>query len=572
MYSILKIIIAIGFLTTNLLAQNLEVTVKGHDTKNISISERDAISFYLRIDEQESIGTHDLKPNEVGITYNGNKAKATDVIKLSEFYQITGRVVLVVDNSESMEQDIDVLQESVYNFVNSLGPGVEVAVVMFEENENMLKINNIREDNKLLNLSSFEFTSNIDKIMHFFNVRFRNHLTLRTYLNDAALYGLKLLKNTPRYIHKSIVFLSDGQNIGSTFSLDDALDYYEDDITVYTIDFNREKMANASIKEINDRIGDHWYVVHESKELIAQFENIARTISSAYVVYYKTLGSEESPLLNYVFYDENSFEIAKRYKLIASFDATYEFDETQTRSVLEKYYNILNIIGSRLRKIPSANLVITGCNSDSDKEKNNLFLSQRRAQSIYNYLTTVWNIDHHRMKIKSRNLPEHPSPTDRKAGIEENRRVEFSSDNPHILGPIRYNDDALVAETNSEFIEKYSLELFDFQSAEVTDKNDEILDLVKNIYLENPKTNLTIIGYSDNIGKEEFNKKLAENRAKSVLNALIERGIAEQDMTYMGYGEKHPAFDNDLPEGRFLNRNVRVYVKYPKYWIKDNLN
>ena len=70
--------------------------------------------------------------------------------------------------------------------------------------------------------------------------------------------------------------------------------------------------------------------------------------------------------------------------------------------------------------------------------------------------------------------------------------------------------------------------------------------------------------YSDNIGEEEYNKNLSIKRAKTVYDELIGKGVTKDNLTYKGYGSEHPLFTNDLPEGRFLNRTVRVYVKYPK--------
>jgi len=104
---------------------------------------------------------------------------------------------------------------------------------------------------------------------------------------------------------------------------------------------------------------------------------------------------------------------------------------------MEKYYQVLNIIGKRMVDNPAVTLTLVGCNSDTGKEKGKKILSTQRAEAVKNYLQTVWKIAPQRMSIEARNLPEIPSTKLKAQGQAENRRVEIRASDQVILAPIR---------------------------------------------------------------------------------------------------------------------------------------
>ncbi len=145
------------------------------------------------------------------------------------------------------------------------------------------------------------------------------------------------------------------------------------------------------------------------------------------------------PLLQYIFFDENSSNLHKRYFLInEKSTASFNEENLYNFNVLATYYNILNIVGKRMEKYPQAKLTITGCNSGQGNEKNNLELSKKRAETISDYFTKIWKIDKNRLSIKYTNLPEKASSSDVNPymAYAENRRVELSSDDERILSQV----------------------------------------------------------------------------------------------------------------------------------------
>lgn len=153
------------------------------------------------------------------------------------------------------------------------------------------------------------------------------------------------------------------------------------------------------------------------------------------------LSTKMHPLLGYVFFDENSAEIPKRYKLLNPAE-TKDFNVKKLYGLptLDIYYHILNIIGKRVAQYPQAELTIVGCNSDQGLEKGNLDLSRKRAEAVRNYLINVWNIEPERLKIVAKNLPDNPSNPNDPDGIEENRRVEIYANIPQIFEPLVVED------------------------------------------------------------------------------------------------------------------------------------
>ena len=75
-----------------------------------------------------------------------------------------------------------------------------------------------------------------------------------------------------------------------------------------------------------------------------------------------------------------------------------------------------------------------------------------------------------------------------------------------------------------------------------------------------PKRNVVIEGHTDNLGNEDFNIKLSQQRADAVRDLLTARGISPQRIRTKGYGPKFPVVDNDSAAGRQQNRRVEVVV------------
>lgn len=118
----------------------------------------------------------------------------------------------------------------------------------------------------------------------------------------------------------------------------------------------------------------------------------------------------------------------------------------------------------------------------------------------------------------------------------------------------RVEDDTLLVHFNSDV-------LFDVDSAVVDSSGRSTLDDVAQVLDEYSKTAVVVQGHTDSTGSEEHNQQLSEQRADSVRNYLVGRGVAEPRLSAIGFGESSPVTSNDTESGRQQNRRVDILLK-----------
>jgi OmpA-OmpF porin, OOP family len=103
--------------------------------------------------------------------------------------------------------------------------------------------------------------------------------------------------------------------------------------------------------------------------------------------------------------------------------------------------------------------------------------------------------------------------------------------------------------------------LFDTGKSTIKEESLPIIDQMFSLLNTNPSLNVSIEGHTDNVGTPESNKALSESRAKSVMDALISKGIAASRLSSVGWGQEHPVADNRTEEGKAKNRRVELVKK-----------
>jgi outer membrane protein OmpA-like peptidoglycan-associated protein len=93
-------------------------------------------------------------------------------------------------------------------------------------------------------------------------------------------------------------------------------------------------------------------------------------------------------------------------------------------------------------------------------------------------------------------------------------------------------------------------------------KPDAQLKLAKlaGIIQAHPGLHLAIEGHTDNVGSDETNMKLSQQRADAVRDFLINQGLAPDTVTAVGMGKADPVADNSTADGRQKNRRVEIIV------------
>jgi type IX secretion system PorP/SprF family membrane protein len=121
---------------------------------------------------------------------------------------------------------------------------------------------------------------------------------------------------------------------------------------------------------------------------------------------------------------------------------------------------------------------------------------------------------------------------------------EITNKNPISQGDI-YKMDKVNFEKNSSYLKTESYPQL-----------DKLATLMK----ANPNMKVKVMGHTDYIASDEYNMWLSERRAKRVADYLISKGVAEGNITSIGFGKRAPIADNSTEEGRAQNRRVEIEI------------
>lgn len=102
--------------------------------------------------------------------------------------------------------------------------------------------------------------------------------------------------------------------------------------------------------------------------------------------------------------------------------------------------------------------------------------------------------------------------------------------------------------------------LFDFNKYTLKSEAREKLAKVSGILLAYPNLKMQVEGYTDNIGTDDYNQKLSEQRADGVRDYLVSQSVPDGNVTAAGYGKSNPVADNSTSSGRAENRRVQLVV------------
>lgn len=101
---------------------------------------------------------------------------------------------------------------------------------------------------------------------------------------------------------------------------------------------------------------------------------------------------------------------------------------------------------------------------------------------------------------------------------------------------------------------------FATNSFELKEESVVELNKLRDFLQKNKNVRIELSGHTDNVGSEEYNQKLSENRANSVKEFLLKQGLPEERIVSKGYGKTQPVASNDNNEGRALNRRTEFKV------------
>ena len=104
---------------------------------------------------------------------------------------------------------------------------------------------------------------------------------------------------------------------------------------------------------------------------------------------------------------------------------------------------------------------------------------------------------------------------------------------------------------------------FDTGSAAIKPQLRTVLDPFANSLRDDPAARLMIVGHTDNTGSAAINNPLSVERAQSVRDYLVTRGVAAPRIDTAGRADREPIADNASEAGRAKNRRVEIFLREP---------
>ena len=424
-------------------------------------------------EEQPLLG---LTLKDFVIRQSGRQADVLSVAPFSEEFDVPLNIILVFDNSDSMQKRnaVEPLKAAAEELLKTFRPIDRVWLVVFD------KKNTISVNGRDLHVNILQ-TSDVDEMRRFLDQSYDGkHITYGTWLFEAMLAGYDLLKKIPAEEQKFMVVFSDGEDRDSAVTIDDIEQAAQGlpDFGAYAIDFMPSEELVPALQGFSSASNGEIWKARDNASLAPIFQEVATNLQRYYVVHYifpprgkielepTSLTIEEiktfdaSPMLAHIYFAEGESSIPEQYVRIEGDAQIAAFDESMFEDTLEKYYQVLNILGKRMVDNPEAVITLVGCNANTGVEKGNQELSVARAQAVHDYLLSVWRIAPERIALESRNLPAMPSTSRLEEGKADNRRVEVLTESPEILDLIRstyiaYRSDASFLTVKPEAVSEY---------------------------------------------------------------------------------------------------------------------
>lgn len=163
---------------------------------------------------------------------------------------------------------------------------------------------------------------------------------------------------------------------------------------------------------------------------------VITSISTTPLEIRETVVTQTFPLLPYLFFDSTQSRLRSRY-MHTSEPRTFRENDLP-KQTLEIYYNLLDVVGRRMTDKPDATLVVTGTTDGREltSAADRRILAEERADGVIRYLSNRWSLDASRFVMRIAEAPSFPTNDNYLEGLQENRRVEISSTDVSILGPI----------------------------------------------------------------------------------------------------------------------------------------
>jgi len=377
---------------------------------------------------------------------DGREAKLISVEPLETSQDVGLNVILVLDNSTSMEnrKAIEPLLSALEEFLKIVRPIDNIHAVVFDP------ARSIERDGRVLHAKDIQ-SQNVSELRRFFEQSFAEGLSIKTFLYEGILAAFDIARKMPAGENKLVVIFSDGEDINSSYgaAVVQAEAKKVENVQVYAIDYMPGKALDPFLTSLAESHGGRIWKAVSASELVPIFQAFSTALLHQYVVTYRFLKPPEgsidmvpgrldlemltlgdgSPVPGFVFFEVGRSAIPSWYTLLSDHTAAQAFDEKRLADAMGRYRNVLNIVGQRLRENPEAAVRIVGY-SGLGTEKDNMDLAKGRAEAVRTYLTTIWGIEESRMTIEAQSALEPGAGQESPEAGAESRRAALEFADP----------------------------------------------------------------------------------------------------------------------------------------------
>lgn len=244
--------------------------------------------------------------------------------------------------------------------------------------------------------------------------------------------------------------------------------------------------------------------------------------------------------------------VAKTQQYCSILDIQFEINQNTVQSESEEK---ISVLGNFMRKYPSTTAVIEGHSDEVGTSAENMKLSERRAQSVVNYLADRHGIARSRLQAVGYGESRPIADNSTREGKRLNRRIDAIIACATDIEGIA----AIPARTTM------AMEMeFDNNRADIRPQYRGELGKVADFMNANPKVTAAVEGHTSNqSGTAAQAMQLSVRRAESVVNALANLGVSRSRLSAAGFGETRRFAYNTSAEGRQENRRVNIIFDLP---------
>jgi len=334
------------------------------------------------------------------VSQGTKKGRVVSVQSVAEVQDVPLNIVMVLDNSFSMEQRdaIKELLAGVDKVLNVIRPIDKVQVVVFDS-----KLTT-KVGKRDLHVQTFA-SSDAGELRAFVTKAYsKEKITSSTYLNDAVMTGVDLIANTPADNPRVLIIFTDGEDLNSKVKRQEVVKAANaaGKFNAYVIDYMPGEAPDKHLAKFADAHRGKIWKATSDVEMVPIWEKLAKTIDYSYILTY-----EFTP---------------KPVVMVFPEAALFDFDKAELKpegkDKVKAYREKAKTQLSRADKIK-----ISGHTDNKGTADYNMKLSKQRAEAVSNYLKSI-GVDPGKIEVAGEGMSKPVADNRTKEGQAKNRRVE----------------------------------------------------------------------------------------------------------------------------------------------------